>query len=92
MKQWENGILLTKCQELPAQARKACKIFGENRDDASQDENALPDLDELEDSEDEEENKSEEDFDDEKAYTLAVIVNPDYIYNEVAEQWRISGE
>ena len=41
------------------------------------------------------ESDDEEDSDgdaDEKAYTLAVIVNTDYQYNEVADLWRSNAE
>ena len=44
------------------------------------------------DEDDDEEDKDSDDYDDEKAYTLAIIVNTDYSYNEVAEQWRINSE
>ena len=36
IKQWENGILLAKCQELSPQARQACKMLSNNQEKHNQ--------------------------------------------------------
>ena len=53
----------------------------------SQDDNILR----LSEESDDEGNNSDG-IDDEKAYTLAVIVNTEMMYNEVAEMWRANAE
>ena len=37
-------------------------------------------------------NDSDSGFDEERAYTLAVIVNTDFMYNEVTEVWKKNAE
>lgn len=41
---------------------------------------------------DEGQDNSDDETEDEKAYTLAIIVNADFDYNEVAETWMIYSE
>ena len=89
IKQWENGILLAKCQELSTQARQACKMLSNNQEKhniASRDANNAAAVQSDDDDDD------SDGIEDEKAYTLAVIVNTDYQYNEVADLWRSNAE
>lgn len=67
----------------------------QNASVATADNNLLPDLNANLDSDEDEDidnNDSDNGFEDERAYTLAVIVNTDFMYNEVTEVWRRSAD
>ena len=86
IKQWDENILLVKCQELTPEARKACSILSKNQQKNADD--SLPGQESSEsDDDDEESDGDEENLENEKAYTLAVVANTEKTFNEVIETW-----
>jgi len=82
--------LLTKVQELSPQAHKACKILSQNEEISGQT-NEDNILDRTDDSDTDEQASSDEDQEC-AAFTLAVIFNPNCVFEDVTDIWRTSIE